>query len=314
MLDVSTALGRAYGIHKRAMLEAVTIRPGHQQLPPLADVRMHIPFAGVEKATIFNEVLHWEFLPVEVHRTALIAGTGYVVHSLPHERGCVRLQLAHPELGEVGPKLYARVVLSSVLLDLRLAFPAHVAVPLLSVELPLSRSLHDEARAENVGQLCTEAIPAAGHLLFRVVVIVTGQQVAEDKLGYVDLVRLVDLDRQPLAVVPDLDALLLHVDLHLDRVHALVALQVVCSVHKDLIKDLVQSRNVADVSGLHLLLFLVPNPQPIILLFHGADVCVRSQKDVLHLGLLLVYLLNGLAPLQLRAIVAIPFQWQPNLL
>ena len=120
--------------------------------------------------------------------------------------------------------------LAGVLLDLRLGLLGHVAVPALLVDLPLLGGLDHEASAEDVRQLRAEPVATASHLLLGVVVVVAGQQVAKDELWYEHLVRLVDLDRQALAVVPDLDPLVLGVDLHPDAVHVLVALHVVSGV------------------------------------------------------------------------------------
>lgn len=47
--------------------------------------------------------------------------------------------------------------------------------------------------------------------------------------------HLVYLNRDALAVVPDLDRVLLRYDLDLDHVHGLVILEVVSGIHQDLI-------------------------------------------------------------------------------
>mmetsp|Transcript_87667 Transcript_87667/g.256283 ORF Transcript_87667/g.256283 Transcript_87667/m.256283 type:complete len:460 (-) Transcript_87667:94-1473(-) len=312
MLHVGSTLGRADRVHKGAVLEAVAIRSGNEQLPSLADVRVHVALCRVKEAAVVGEVLHRELLSVQEDGAALVAGAGNVVDSLPHEVDRVGFQLGHAELRKVWPELHAREVFAGVLLDLWLVLPAHVASPLLVVELPLACRLYDEAVAENVGQLCAKPVAASSDLLLGVVVVVTGQQVAEDEFWHIHLVLLVNLDRQPLAVVHDFDPLLLRVNLHFDRVHVLVPLQVVRGIHEDLVKYLVECRDIGDLAGFHFLFPAVPHPERVILLLHRSNICVWSQEDVLYLGLLLVNLLNRLTPFQLSpCITALTIRWRP---
>mmetsp|Transcript_128761 Transcript_128761/g.400613 ORF Transcript_128761/g.400613 Transcript_128761/m.400613 type:complete len:291 (-) Transcript_128761:36-908(-) len=267
---------------------------------------MHVGIARVEEAAVVGEVLHRELLAIEEHLAALDTGAGDVVDALPHKVSSVCLKLGHAKLFEVRPELHAGEGLPGVLLYLRLALPAHVAGPLLPVQLPTTRRLHDEAGAENVREFRAEAVAAAGDLLLRVIVVVAGEQVAEHELRHVDLVLLVYLDRKALAVVPHLYPLLLGVDFHLDGGHVLVPLQVVGGVHEDLVEDLVEGRDVADLAGLHGLVVRIPHPELVILLLNGADIRVGPEQDVLHLRLLLVDLLNRFAPLELAALLAAP--------
>lgn len=145
---------------------------------------------------------------------------------------------------------------------------ATVMAVMLAIQLAAASGFNDKLVAEYVGQLRAEAIAASRDLLLGVVVVVAGQQVTEHQLWHIHLVGLVDLNRQPFAIVPHLDPLLLRVDLDLDAVHALVALQIVRSIHKDLVEDLVQGWHVADAAVLHLLLLSIPDPKLIVLLLH----------------------------------------------
>lgn len=116
--------------------------------------------------------------------------------------------------------------------------------------------------------------------------------------------HLVYLNRDALAVVPDLDRVVLRYDLYLDHVHGLVILKVISGIHQDLICDkegsahyslteyLVQPGNILDLPIHDLLLFLVEHPQVLLVHLDTADVGVRSDENVLELCLLLVDLLN----------------------
>mmetsp|Transcript_100206 Transcript_100206/g.251234 ORF Transcript_100206/g.251234 Transcript_100206/m.251234 type:complete len:311 (-) Transcript_100206:12-944(-) len=263
----------------------------------------------MEQSTIVGKAFHIKFLTVEVHVAALATCARDVIDALHHEGSGVVLELRHAELVQVRPELDACVCFARILLDLGFCLSAHVGIPLLLIELAAACCLYNESSAEDVCQLGTKAIAASRDLLLRVVVVVTCKQVAEYELRNEDLVLLVDLNWQPLAIVPDLDAFPLLVDLDLDTIHALVALQVVCCIHQDLIKDLIQGWHVADAAVLHLPSLIIPDPQLVVLFLHRANVGVRAQQDVLDLRLLLIDLLHSLAPLKLATLclVACPF-------
>jgi hypothetical protein len=116
--------------------------------------------------------------------------------------------------------------------------------------------------------------------------------VSEDELGHVDLLLLVDLDGDALAIVVDAHPSLLGVHLHLQQVHPLVALVVVRSVDQDLIEDLVEGRHVSDL--LEGELALAEDPASGAFELNAAHVGVRTEQDVLEGSLLLVGLLDGL--------------------
>ena len=62
---------------------------------------------------------------------------------------------------------------------------------------------------------------------------------AEYHFRDVDSFRLVDLYRDAAAIIPYADKVVRLVDVHLDAIHGLVFLVVVCRVHENLIKDFV---------------------------------------------------------------------------
>jgi len=114
--------------------------------------------------------------------------------------------------------------------------------------------------------------------------------VAEDEFGDVDLLFLVDLHGNAVAVVEDGDGIGLGVDGDLEGVHGRVALLVVGGVDEDLVEDLVEAGDVGD-GAVHHLVVLV-HPQRLRVLLDGADVGVGAEEDVLQLRLLLVHFLD----------------------
>mmetsp|Transcript_63107 Transcript_63107/g.116381 ORF Transcript_63107/g.116381 Transcript_63107/m.116381 type:complete len:222 (+) Transcript_63107:2963-3628(+) len=221
---MGTALRCADRIAKGALLETFAIALGHKQLPSLPDFCMSVSLSRMEVSTIIDKAFDRELLAIKLDSAALTAGAGHVIHALAHKVDNVCLQLLHAKLLEVWPELDARVRLTRASLDLRLAFPAHVRGPLLPIKLTTAGCLNNKLLREYVRQLGPKSVAATSDLLLSVIVVVTGQQVAKDHLGYIDLVLLVDLDGQPFAIVPHLDALLLHVNINFDAIHVLVAL------------------------------------------------------------------------------------------
>ena len=71
-------------------------------------------------------------------------------------------------------------------------------------------------------------------------------------------------------------------------VHVLVALPVVCSVHQDLIEDLVEARHEADFAVLHSVGLGVVYPHLLLCSLHGANIGIGTLEDMLQLCELLV--------------------------
>lgn len=105
--------------------------------------------------------------------------------------------------------------------DLRFADFAHVGAPRLFILLPriLVRGVDGELVRVDVCEFSAVAVAPARQLLFVVVVVGRGEEVAEDHFGDVDLFFLMDLDRDASAVVVDGDGGVLDVDFDFEGVH-----------------------------------------------------------------------------------------------
>lgn len=141
------------------------------------------------------------------------------------------------------------IILARVASDFGFAVGGHILPPDHPKLLALLAiaALDLKFMGEDVGQFGAIAIPSSSHLLLLIVVVTACEQVSEDEFGHVDLLLLVDLNRDALAIVVDAHPSLLGVDLDFQQVHALVTLVVVRSVHEDLIEDLVESGHVSDL-------------------------------------------------------------------
>ena len=82
------------------------------------------------------------------------------------------------------------------------------------------------------------------------------------------------------------------INVDLQHIHLRVPDFVISSIDKNLIEDLVEARDVINVSQLDRLSIM--DPHFLQLLLSWADVGVWAQQDVFKLGLLLVYVFNGL--------------------
>lgn len=95
---------------------------------------------------------------------------------------------------------------------------------------------------------------------------------------------LVDLDWNASAVVPDADLPAFSIAGHPNLVHVLVILLVVRGIHKNLVKDLVQTRNEADLAILHGLILRVERPHVLFVALDRSDVGVWTLDNVFKLG------------------------------
>mmetsp|Transcript_55687 Transcript_55687/g.97219 ORF Transcript_55687/g.97219 Transcript_55687/m.97219 type:complete len:262 (-) Transcript_55687:153-938(-) len=255
---------------------------------------MRIPLARMEQGTIISKALHLELFPVQGHITPATTCTSDVKDTSLHQCQGVCIQIRHSKLLPIRIKLDLGVRLTSFSLDIGLALLGHVLGPFLLVNFAFVTRFNDKLCAKDICELRPVSISSSGDLSFTVIIVVTGQQMAKDELRYKHLVLLMNLDWQPLTIVPNLDSTLLCVDVHFDCVHLWVTLEIVCSIHEDLVKDLVEGWYIADPSVLHLSLLVVPHPKLVVLPLHGTNIGVWPEKNVLHLRLLLVCLLNRL--------------------
>lgn len=158
------------------------------------------------------------------------------------------------------------------------------------------RGLNDELGRENIRQLGTITIAATCGLLLSIIVVAARQEMSEDQLRDVDLLLLVNLHGNTIAIVVDADTVLFHINRDLDGIHGGISLLVVRGVDEDLVKDLVQAGDVGDGAVDHFaaVLGVVEDPEGLGVLLDGSDVGVGTEEDVLKLRLLLVHLLDRL--------------------
>ena len=166
----------------------------------------------------------------------------------------------------------------------------HVVLPLLDVLLPLLGvgRLNGELLGEDVTQLRTVTVSTTSNLLFVIIVVGRGEEVAENKLRDVYLLLLVDLDGDTPTVVLDLDEVLLWGNCHFDLLHAGVADLVVGGVDENFIKNLEQAGHNLDMFFHQTLGRLVINPLLLLVDLDRADVRVGSLQNMLQLRDLLV--------------------------
>lgn len=189
-------------------------------------------------------------------------------------------------------------------MNLHIVLPCHLK--LLSI-FRIS-TFYNKLIRKDIRQLRTIPISSTDNSPFVIIVVATGEKMPENELRNVNLVLLVHDNGNTLSVVHDCNASLLLVNGDLDLIHFLVPLVVVCSVHQHFVKDLVKSRSVSDLLARESDLSFGEDPFLLFTRLYSTDVCIRSKKDVLKRGFLLVDLFYCFFLLHRRLII---FIW-PN--
>mmetsp|Transcript_58836 Transcript_58836/g.168974 ORF Transcript_58836/g.168974 Transcript_58836/m.168974 type:complete len:955 (+) Transcript_58836:1131-3995(+) len=288
----------ADGVHEAHLVEA-SLGQADADLPTLPALlvdRGHPDPGEKIEVRVVLETFDVQLLSVQVNRAFLGCRPSNVVHTLGKQRNDVVVQGRHAELGKVWLECNPREggILASD--NLRRPLFRHVVlVGLGELLLPIA-CFHRELRGEHVAKLRAITVATTDNFAVGVVVVVAGKQVSENHLWDVDLVLLVNHNWQPSAVVHHRDGVVLGVNIDLQRVHALgVPHQVVSSIHNDLIKDLVEGRDITYLAEHHAALHGVKDPELLRLRLCGTNIGVGPEQDVLQLRLLLVDLLDALA-------------------
>mmetsp|Transcript_4676 Transcript_4676/g.10344 ORF Transcript_4676/g.10344 Transcript_4676/m.10344 type:complete len:309 (-) Transcript_4676:95-1021(-) len=280
-IHMGATLGGVDAVDEGDLLK-VTVGKGDADVPPLiallADLHSIWPPSEVQ-INVIAKIPDPQRRPVQMHLAPLVSGPSHVENPFGHQIYHVGGEAHHAEFSEIRPESDACVVRSPVLLDLRGVLGLHVVFEHLTELAPRLRvsRLHDEAGGKNVGELCSVTVPSTRHLLLTVVVIVRGEEVAKNQLWDVDPVLLVHLNRNATTIVPHTDETGCPVDIHLHRVHGVVPLEIVSSIHKDLVKNFEQRRDPVDFSLGHAALGGVPDPEGVRGGLHAADIGVGAQ-------------------------------------
>mmetsp|Transcript_90514 Transcript_90514/g.251619 ORF Transcript_90514/g.251619 Transcript_90514/m.251619 type:complete len:537 (-) Transcript_90514:463-2073(-) len=182
MHHVRTPLDRIYGVDKADLLEGA-ISEAHRDLPALAAILVDYGAVFLHvQVDVILEGLDGQLLPVEKDLALLVCRARNVVSPLHHETGNVIIEALHAKLRKVRPEGHTSILLATVVRDLRLVFCGHVVLKGLRKLFlgTLVSGLDGELLGEDVRQLGPVAVPASRHLLLIVVVVVAGEQVAEN--------------------------------------------------------------------------------------------------------------------------------------
>lgn len=133
----------------------------------------------------------------------------------------------------------------------------------------------------------------------------------KNKLRHVDFVLSVNYNWDSLPVVHYCNVPFLLVDLHSKLVHFLVSLVIITRIHQHFIKNLVKTRRVTYLFEAKSHLILRQNPFTLFCRLYCPNVRVRSQKDVLQWGFLLINLFHCLVllhnPVKFKFILKIQY-------
>lgn len=125
---------------------------------------------------------------------------------------------------------------------------------------------------------------------------------AEDEFWDVDFVLFVYDDGDSFTIVLDSNVAFFLVDLDVELVHFFIALVVVGGVDEDFVEDFVESGGVGDFFACESGLGFFEDPLLLLAGFDGADVGVRTEKDVFERSFLLIDFLDCLVFLHLSQI------------
>ncbi|KAI6759534.1 hypothetical protein HG530_010214 [Fusarium avenaceum] len=279
VVDMSTTASCSDGVDERHLLES-SVRDSEADLPSrMALVLIHFYGAGWSTA-LFVATLLCDRLGVQITVGLEVLDLDLLVVEI------IIYAILHTKALEVGLESNSGEVGTFAAGDLGLVHCLHVVGPGLLVPLAMLTvlALEIEFSTEDVAQFGTVTVTATNGLLLVVVEVGTRQQMSEDKLRDVDLLLLVNLNRNTLSVILNADHTLRTVDVDFHVIHGRIALLVIGSVNQDLVKDLVETRDEVDSLVFHLFTLLVQDPHLLLCPFHRADVCVRSQENVIKLG------------------------------
>ena len=183
VVDVCATFRSADSVHKTYLLE-LTIAKAANYFPPLwllLNNLNHLLTIKVQ-VCVFNKVFDIEFLAIQHHSNFPVSNTSNIVNSFSHQCNNILVQCFHLESLQIRPECYFGEVLSNLLLNQRLLSHRHVVLEHLFVNSfrLLVTCLNHELLWENVCKFSSKAIPATSNLLFMIIVVARGKQLAKD--------------------------------------------------------------------------------------------------------------------------------------
>ena len=275
-IDKTNVPERAVGTHARAH------RPALIHL--FKDAR-HVLLAGAQvQVHVLFKAAHAHLGAVEPDLN-VFCRRGQVIDPLGEQRHHVARQV----------QAKARIVGHKFNQDIRRQFAlgndgrvndGHVVAKDLAVLLAALHRLDNKFRGKNVGELGPVAVAPARHLFLRGVIVARSEQMAKDELGRIHPRLGVNGDINAAAVVPHGKAAARRVQRHFDALERRAPHLMVARIDQNLVKNLVQARNVRDGPVGQTL--ARHHPHWLGHLFDAPNVRVGQVLDVLQMRLFLI--------------------------
>ncbi len=300
IVDMSASFWRTNSIHKGNLFE-LTISDWNDDLPSIS----------VDLA--IEDFLRWRIL-VEIHVNVFWEGLDidfffiqgnfdfrqdacHVMDSFGHKGEDIFIEaIFHVEKFEAGIEGDRNKIFAAVRCDFGPAMHFHVVIPdhfELFLVFRVS-TLNYELFWENVGQLGAITISTTDDSFFIVVVIATCEQMTKDEFWDEYFMLFMDNNWDSFPVVHHSDVTFFLVYFHIELVHFLIALVVVCSVDENFVKDFVESGCVCDFLTCESGMSFRKDPLLLLTGLNCANIGVRTEKDVFEGGLFLVDFLDCL--------------------
>mmetsp|Transcript_20434 Transcript_20434/g.44568 ORF Transcript_20434/g.44568 Transcript_20434/m.44568 type:complete len:265 (+) Transcript_20434:3500-4294(+) len=205
VIDVGPTTRSADRVYEAHLLKATAVCEANRHLPPIIDGLADSEGLRCQmQSDIVLEGVNVELLAIEVDGATTMRGRCDIISSALHECHDVLLQHGHAETREVGLEGHLREIRACLAgLDVRTPADGHVCLPDLPVRLatPRIQGFNDKVRGEDVRELRPVAVPPSSDLALAVVIVVTRQEMTEDKLWNIAPMLPMKLNGQPCAII-----------------------------------------------------------------------------------------------------------------